>query len=95
MNINSPNELYRFLVGNGLTGICPEAQNLVSCMNVLVRMCSCEPSSVKQSKYNECTQHYINFIKKSGSFSSILLQKANENRINFSINNQMIASIHR
>ncbi len=95
MNINSPNDLYRFLAGNGLGNICPEAQNLIACMNVMSRMCSCDPAIVKQTKYSECIRHYSSFVSKSSSFSSILLQKANDNRMNFYLNKQFIGSIHR
>lgn len=95
MNINNPNECYRFFIGNGLGSICPEAQNLVACMNVLSRMCSCDPPQVKRIKVNECNHHYTSFVAKSKSFSSTLLQKANDNRINFYLNNQLIGSITR
>jgi hypothetical protein len=95
MNINSPNDLYRFLAGNGLSNICPETQNLVACMNVLSRMCSCDTVQAKQAKVNECSRHYVAFSSKAGSFSAELLQKANDNKINFYLNNQLIGSIHR
>jgi hypothetical protein len=95
MNINNPNDLFNFLVGNGIVGVCPEAQNLVACMESLARMCACDPAEAKQARYNQCQQHYVNFASRSQSLAHILLSKANENRIQFYLNNQMIAMITR
>jgi hypothetical protein len=95
MNINSPNDLYHFLVGNGMVGICPEAQNLVTCMDILVRMCACDPPQSKQARLNQCKQHYVAFASRAQNFSYLLLSKANDNRMQFYLNNQMIASITR
>lgn len=96
MNFNSPNDCYHFLVGNGLVGICPETQNLVACMDILVRMCACDPADKKQARYNQCKQNYIAFASRAGSFSAVLLAKIpNDNRINFYLNNQLLCSITR
>ncbi len=95
MNFNSANEASRFLSNSGLGGICPEAQNLIACMNVLSRMCSCDPPQAKRAKFNECNHHYIAFVGRAQSFSNVLLQKANDNKMNFFFNNQLIGSISR
>lgn len=96
MNFNSPNDLYHFLVGNGLVGLCPETQNLTVCMDILVRMCACDPADKKMARYNQCKQNYIAFAARAPSFASQLLAKApNETRINFYLNNQLLSSITR
>jgi len=95
MNFNSPNDCYHFLVGNGLVGLCPESQNLISCMDILSRMCSCDPAEAKQTRFNQCKQNYISFAGRSQNFAAQLLSKANDNRINFYLNNQLLATIVR
>jgi len=96
MNFNSPNDCYHFLVGNGLVGLCPETQNLVACMDILVRMCSCDPQDKKQARFNQCKQNYIAFASRAQSFSAQLLSKVpNDNRINFHLNNQLISTVVR
>ena len=95
MNMAGPNDLYHFLVGNGLVGICPEAQHMVACMDVLIRMCACDPQKAKQDRLNQCRQHYIAFVSKSPNFAIPLLTKANDNRMQFYLNNQLIATITR
>ena len=95
MIFKGPEDLRHFLIGNGIIGICPEAQNLVACMDILARMCACDPPQSKQAKYNQCKQHYIAFASKSSSFAAMLLSKVNDSRVDFYLNNQMIASITR
>jgi len=95
MNINNPHEFYHFLIGNAIVGICPEAQNLVSCMDILARMCACDPPAAKQARFNMCQQHYIAFANRAQSFSSILLSKVNEGRMSFYLNGQIISNISR
>ena len=95
MNITSPNEMYRFLIGNGIVGICPEAQNLVACMDVLVRMCACDPPQAKQAKFNQCVGHYVSFVNRAQSLAPTLLSKAIDNRMSFSLNGQSIGNISR
>ncbi len=95
MNFNTPNDCYHFLVGNGLVGLCPESQNLVACMDILSRMCSCDPAPAKQARMNQCKQHYIAFASRAGSFAAQLLSKTNETRINFYLNGQLLATITR
>ena len=95
MNINSPNELYNFLTGNGIVGICPEAQNMVACMDSLTRMCACDPPQAKQDRWNQCKRHYIAFVARSQNFAYTLLSKTNDSRIQFYLNNQIIASVSR
>ena len=94
MKINSPNEAYHFLKNNGLSGLCQESQQLIACMNILSRMCSCDPIESRKAKFNQCTQHYIAFASKAPSFSGALLNKINgERRITFYLNNQLISNI--
>lgn len=95
MNINNPQELYSFLISNGLTNMSPEAQGLVSCIDILMRMCSCDPAQTKAARYNQCKQNYIAFVSRSKAYSVILLSKINDSRITFYLNNQVLASIIR
>lgn len=95
MNFNNPGDLYHFLVGNALVGICPEAQNLVACMDILSRMCSCDPPQAKQDKMNQCKQHYIAFASRAQGYSPTLLSKINDNRMSFYLNNQLIGTVSR
>ena len=95
MNINSPQEAYTFLISNGLVGICPEAQSLVACVDVLSRMCACDPAEAKQKRYGQCVQCYMGFISKAPSLSGILFKKINDGRLSFYINNQIISTIVR
>jgi hypothetical protein len=95
MNVNNPNELYHFLIGNGLVGICPEAQNLVACMDILSRMCACDPPEAKQARLNQCKQHYVAFAARASGYSATLLTKTNDNRIHFYLNGQLIGSVAR
>ena len=95
MNINGPTDLNGFLIGNGIVGICPEGQNLVACLDVLSRMCACDPPEAKRARYNQCQQHYVNFASRAQSFAGTLLSKTNESRIQFYLNNQLIATIIR
>jgi len=96
MNFNSPNDCYHFLVGNGLVGLCPETQNLVACMDILTRMCSCDPANAKQNRFNQCKQNYIAFAGRAGNFTTQLLSKVqNETRISFYLNGQMLSTVSR
>lgn len=95
MNINSPQELYGFLIGNALVGICPESQNLILCIDSLSRMCPCDPSEFKTAKYNHCIALYVNFVHRSQSLSGMLFQKVKDNRIQFFLNGQLIGQSSR
>lgn len=95
MNINSPNDAYRFLVSNNIIGICPEAQNLVTCMDALSRMCACDSAEAKQQRFNQCAQNYIAFAKRAAGFSGVLLAKAQDSRISFLMNGQQISTYTR
>ena len=95
MTLNSPQEAYHFLLGHGLVGLCPETKNLVACMDVLVRMCSCDPADAKRDRLNQCIQHYTSFAMKAQSHSATLLSKANTNKFIFTLNNQLLTTITR
>lgn len=95
MNINSPNDLYNFLKGNGIVGVCPEAQHMVACMDSLIRMCACDPPQAKQTKFNQCKQYYIAFASRAQNFAYTLLAKTTDNRIQFHLNGQIISTITR
>lgn len=95
MNINNAQEMYGFLIGHGLAGLCPESQNLVSCMDFLSRMCSCESTQAKASKYHQCMQSYVGFASRAQNYSNRLLSSANDVRMSFYLNNQLIGSISR
>lgn len=95
MNINNPRDLYGFLVGNGLAGISAEGQNVVACMDILMRMCSCDPAPAKTARYNQCQQNYIAFASRSSAFSAQLLAKTSDGRMSFYLNNQLLATISR
>lgn len=95
MTIGSPNALFSFLVGNGLAGICPEAQNLVACMDILSRMCACDPPQAKTARWNQCVQNYVGFAARAQGHAAVLLAKANDNRITFQLNGQVIGTVSR
>jgi hypothetical protein len=95
MNINNPNEACSFLVGNGIVGCCQESQNLVACMDILSRMCACDPIEAKRNRYNQCIQNYTSFASRAQSVASIILSKANTNRVNFYLNGQLIGAVCR
>ena len=95
MNINSPQELSGFLVGNGLVGICPEAQTLVACLDILNRMCACDPQQAKTARFNQCKQNYIGFASRANNFKAKLLEKANSNVMAFYLNGQLISEVRR
>jgi len=96
MNINSPQDACKFLITYRLLGLCSETQNLVSCMDALSRMCSCDTQEAKNNKFNQCKQNYISFVSKSNVFKNEIFSKlSGENRINFSFNGQPIGTICR
>lgn len=95
MNINSPNDCYHFLIRNGFVGLCPETQNLVACMDILTRMCACDPAEAKQARYNQCKQNYIAFAGRAQNYAGTLFSKVNDSRITFCLNNQPISTVTR
>ena len=95
MMIKSPQELCSFIVGNGLVGMCPESQGLVACMDILSRMCACDPVQAKTARFNQCRQLYINFVSRASDFGPTLFSKANDNRISFYLSNQLLREINR
>jgi hypothetical protein len=95
MNINTPNECYNFLVGNGLVRVCQEAQNFVACMDILLRMCSCDPPQAKQSRWNQCTQLYVNFAQRAPVYKDTLLNKTSDGILGIYLNKQLLADIRR
>ena len=95
MNINNPNDMKQFLVSHSLTGLCPEAQGLVSCMDILGRMCSCDPQAAKTARYNQCIGHYVKFVSRAQNFSGILLKNSTDNRMSFFLNGQQIGNVTR
>ena len=94
MRINNPNDLYNFLIGNGLAGINPEAQSVISCVDILIRMCACDPQEAKTARYNQCVGNYVNFASKAQGFKHALLSKS-DGKISFYMNNQLIGEITR
>ena len=94
MNINSPNEAFSFLRNNGLVGLCPESQNLVACMDILSRMCSCDPPEAKRVRYNQCVQCYVSFAARAQAYAGAIIAKAND-RVTFFLNGQVIGSVNR
>lgn len=95
MRINSPNEMYQFITVHGLTGIAPELQALVICLDQYSRMCSCDPEASRMAKFNECKQHYINFAGKAYMFAGSLLACIPENTLTLYLNNQLLAIVTR
>ena len=95
MNINNPLDLYNFLKGHGLSDMCQESQQFVNSMNVLIRMCPCDPPAARNAQTHSCNSLYINFCQKAQSYSSILLPKVGNTRINFFVNGQLIACTSR
>jgi len=96
MNFNAPSDVNGWLLGNGLVGLCPETQNLITCMDMLSRMCPCDSSDAKTKRFNQCKQHYIAFASRAQSFSPQLFSKApNENKFCFFLNNQLLSSVTR
>ena len=95
MNINGPSELYNFVKANNISNIAPEVSSMIFCLDSLSKMCACDPPEAKTGKYNQCKELYINFVSKSKNYSSILLSKCKDGRINFYINNQYITCITR
>ena len=95
MNINTPTDLYHFLKGHGLAGMCPEANNFINSMDVLSRMCECDPPAARSAQIHSCNAQYINFVQKAQSYSSILLPKVSGTRIHFFVNGQLITIVDR
>ena len=95
MTIKTPQELHGFLIGNNLVRLCPEAQNFVACMDILSRMCACDPPNAKQTRWNQCMQCYIGFARQAQNHAATLFSKTNDTRISFYLNNQIIADIGR
>jgi hypothetical protein len=95
MNLNSPQDAYYFLVSQNITGICPEASNLVACVDSLSRMCACDPPETKRVRFNQCVQNYIAFSRRASNFTNLLLTKANDSRLSFYLNGQQISTITR
>ena len=95
MNINNPNDLYHFLIGHGLQKMSPEAQNFVISMDVLSRMCACDPPAAKAAQVHSCTAQYVNFAQKAQTYSSILHPKVGNTKILFFNNGQLIGSAGR
>ncbi len=95
MNINNPTDLYHFLVGHGLQRMCSESQNFVNAMDVLTRMCACDPPAAKAAQTHACNAQYINFARVAQSYATVLLPKVNNTRIYFFVNGQLICSVGR
>lgn len=95
MNINNSTDLYHFLKGHGMVGMCPEANNFINSMDVLGRMCPCDPPAVKNAQIHSCNAQYINFAQKAQSYASVLLPKVNNTKIFFFVNGQLISSVSR
>jgi hypothetical protein len=95
MRINSPNEMYQFVITHGLTGLAPELQALVICLDEYARMCSCDPEATRLAKYNQCKDHYVNFASKAYMFSGALLSKITDNNLMLYFNNQLLAIVSR
>jgi len=95
MRINNPNDLYNFLMGHNLTGTSPEAQNVIACVDILIRMCACDPQEARTARYNQCVQTYINFASKAPTFKHFLLPKTDDGKLSFYMNNQLIGEITR
>ena len=93
MNINSPTDLYHFLTGHGLQRMCPESQNFINSMDVLARMCACDPPAAKAAQTNSCHAQYINFTRVAPTYSTILLSKTGNTRMYFFVNGQLIATV--
>ena len=92
MNINNPIDLYHFLSGHGLQRMSPEAQNFVNSMDVLERMCPCDPPAAKSAQVHSCIAQYVNFAQKARSHSSTLHPKSGNTKILFFNNGQLIGS---
>ena len=95
MNINNPTDLYHFLTGHGLQKMCSESQNFVNSMDVLSRMCPCDPPAAVTAQTHSCNAQYINFARIASSYSTILLPKTNNTRIYFFVNGQLIGNVGR
>ena len=95
MNINNASDLYHFLSSYGLSRMCPEAQNFVNAMDVLVRMCPCDPPDAKSAQTHSCNAQYVNFARIAPTYSTILLPKIGNTKMNFFVNGQLIASVGR
>ena len=94
MTINNIGEFFHFVKNNGLVGLSPEVQSLVSCMEEYGRLCSCNSTLVKTSKINKCKSLYTIFVSKSINYKSILLSKVSDNQITFNNDGQLITTIH-
>lgn len=95
MNINGPKDLYHFLMGHGLQRLSPESQNFVNSMDVLARMCPCDPPAAKNAQAHAVQAQYINFAQKAPGMAQTLIQKSNGARLQFYVNGQMISSVGR
>lgn len=95
MNINTPSDLYHFLLGHGLSRMCPEAQTFVTSMDILARMCACDPPAAKAAQSHTCNAQYINFCTRAQAHAPTLLSKVGNSKIFFYSNGQLIGSIGR
>jgi len=95
MNINNPTDLYHFIIGHGLQKMCAESQNFINSMDVLSKMCACDPPAAKSAQVHSCNAQYINFSRVAQSHASVLLPKTNNTRIYFFNNGQLIGSVGR
>lgn len=95
MNINSASDLYHFLLGYGLSRMCPEAQSFVTAMDILSRMCACDPPAAKAAQSHSCQAQYINFCSKAQSYAPTLLSKINNDKIFFYNNGQLVSVVGR
>lgn len=95
MNINSASDLYHFLVGHGLSRMCPEAQNFITAMEILSRMCACDPPAAKAAQSHICHAQYVNFCTRAQSYAQAMLEKVGQTKIFFYNNGQLIGSVGR
>lgn len=84
MNINSPNDMARFVSANGLVQLDQGFIQLVHCINNYSAECNCHKKEDKDKLYGSCTKIYINSVKNVVSrFKNEFLTKTSERQICF------------
>lgn len=64
-------------------------------MDIILRMCACDPQPAKEAKWQQAVQLYMAFATKAGSFKEDLLSKTGDGVVAFYYNNQMINEVRR
>jgi hypothetical protein len=96
MKINGVNEFFQFVRANGFVNLTPEIRAMIVCMEEYGRLCACDPDSVRITKFNQCKEFYITFVKKKArAYTNDLIMKVADGKIEFSNDGQYISTVSR